>query len=365
MNRHLKDINDYKYHVYRLSNENELASSDGPIELLDSDDEETSQTHHSGRANVSTNNDDSEDECPSADEMDVKPDIHTLMRKVQEEMKIKEEVTWNCHEYDRQTRPMDRENDTAPVDNVDLDQFDMESEICVIEPPQKRQRREPIENVEPVHSVVQPEQPNILEDGNLSENVNVNIASEYQMSDTTLKEKVKNVVRSRGQQLAIDMLIAAAAASQSKDKPKGAPTPMVTATGNRGIKANTPSSSLPNNPIAPTSNTPIKPPSPEIPLKYGNDHDIPDKSIAELESDFISEITNWKYKWINDKNLNPLQFTMNIRHLDTDFTDLCTFQQFVSNFRPSFFAVINHDRSECISFLTAEIYTVLFCLAGK
>lgn len=314
-NRHVKDTKDYKYHVYRLSNQNELASSDAPIELLDSDDEDTSQSNSNERANTS-NTEDSEDECPSADEMDVKPDIHTLMRQVQEEMKIKEEVNWNCYEYDRQTRPREEETDPEPVDSVDLDQFDMESEIYVNEPPQKRQRHESIETVEPMHNNAQPDGwQAVLNDGSATENLNasVNVASEYQMSDTVLKEKVKLVVRSRGQQLATDMLLAAA---QSKDKPKAPATVIL--------------------PVATSSKTPNKPPSPEIPITYGDaDYNAPVKSVEELENDFISEITKWKYKWINDKNLNPLQFTMNVRHLDTDFADLHTFQQFVFRMSPA------------------------------
>lgn len=328
-NRHLNDVNDYKYHVYRLTNENELGSN-GPIELLDSDDEETVQTHQNGQ----NNNEDSGDECASADEMDIKPDIHTLMRQNQEEMKIKEEVAWNCYEYERQAGQREHENNFEPVDNVDLDQFDVESEIYVNEPPQKRQRHEsnefdlfcqPNENeiAGTTHDDVQPDAiPDILNNSNL------NVATEYQLSETTLKEKVKNVTRSRGQQLAADMI---AAAAQSKDKPKGAVTP--------GLKPKTPTtSSLPNNPIASTSKAPINIPSMEIPPTYGNDHEI--KSVDELENDFISEITKWNYKWIDDKNLNPLQYLLNVRHLDTDFTDLNTFQQFVSSFGLIFYFFI-------------------------
>lgn len=335
--RHINDVNDYKYHVYRLSNENELLSSD-TIELLDSSDDETENTasNRNGRANILLNNEDSEDECASADEMDVKPDIHALMRKVQEGMKIKEEVAWNCHEYDR-SLGQNQENDVeAPVDNVDLDTVeDNEAEICVIAPPQKRQRIEPTEfgllYPDPpatsehengasghVGDVPQPEwQQDVLGDRNL------NVASEYQMSDTTLKEKVKLVVRSRGQQLATDMLIAA----QAKGQPKGA----INAAAAAGTKATKPSAATTssNKPMPSTSKAPIKvSPPPEIPSTYKDDENAV-KSVEDLKNDFISEITKWDYKWINDRNLNPLQYKMNIRHLDTDFTDLHTFQQFV------------------------------------
>lgn len=363
-------MNDYKYHVYRLTNENELATS-GPIELLDSDDEETGQTNGNGSTNTSTNIEDSEDECPSADEMDVKPDIHALMRKMQEEMKIKEEVNWNCYEYDRETAQREPDHDAVPVDNVDLDQFDVESEIFVNEPPQKRQRYEPMENVAPMFNdvFVQPEQQNVLGDENDDEHVDANvtasIASEYQMSDTTLKEKVKNVVRSRGQQLAIDMLIAA----QSKDKSKSA-VATASAGGNRGMPT--------NNPIASTSKASTKPPSPspspDIPTTYGgDDYDIPLKSIGELEIDFITEITKWKYKWIEDKNLNPLQYTMNVRHLDTDFTHLQSFQQFVSNFSTDCRSIIPKLTSKfpyfCCrqmkNFLLMETYSIIFTAYGE
>lgn len=344
-NSHINDVTDFKYQVYRLSNENELASTD-TIELLDSSDEETENNlHQNGRGNVSINHEDSEDECPSADEMDVKPDIHALMRKVQEGMKIKEEVAWNCYEYDRQGNQTNQENDTAPIDDVDLDTFDMESEIYIVEPPQKRQRTgsnefglfsrkmpETSENQNSTteHSEVQAEIQNVLGD------LNLNIASEYQMSDATLKEKVKLVQRSRGQQLAIDMLIAA----QSKGKPKGATATVTTnaaaaaAAANGGMKAKAPlSSPHPNNPTPSTSKVPPKvQPPPEIPLSYGNDHENCIRTVDELKNDFISEITKWEYKWIESKNLNPLQYKMNIRHLETDFTDLHTFQQFVLDF---------------------------------
>lgn len=334
-NRHVNDVNDYKYHVYRLTNEKLV--SDGVVELLDSDDEEEAGHSNQSRSIGGGNDEDSEDECPSADEMDIKPDIHALMRKDQEVQKIKEEVTWNCYEYDRQTNQWDHENDAEPVDNIDLDHFDAESEICVIEPPQKRQRhtlnefdlfyqvppappqqpnQHEYENVASAHDEVQPDRQDALGDGNSA------IASEYQMSDTTLKEKCKVVVRSRGQQLATDMLRA--------EKSKGVAIPVAsTAAGNRGMNT-----SLLNNSIASMSKAPTNLSSRDIPPTYGNHHEVYDKSVDELENDFITEITKWNYKWLDDGNLNPLQYTMNIRNLalETDFADLQTFQQFVSSF---------------------------------
>lgn len=339
-NRHLNDVNDEKYHVYRLTNENELGSND-TIDLLDSDDEETPQNAQNGNG-ISINDEDSEEECPSADEMDIKPDIHSLMRKNQEMIKIKEEINWNCHEYDRQMTQNEPENDAAPVDSVDLDaDDDSDTEIYVVEPARKRQRLETSEfdlfnpilpqpstfengNVVPEqHNTVEPDREDDLSDRNL------NVIPEYQMSDATLKEKVKNVQRSRGQQLAADMLNA-----QSKNKPKGLAT--TSATPVSGHKAKTPSSSsMPNNPIASTSKAPTVVPPLEIPSTYRNDNELVcDKSVEDLTKDFISVITKWNFKWIDDRNLNPLQYSMNmnVRHLDTDFTDLHTFQQFVLNF---------------------------------
>lgn len=333
-NRHLKDVTDVKYHVYRLTNECELKSSE-PIDLLDSDDDDgPANVHKSGYGNASFNHEDSEDECPSADE-DVKPDVHKLMREVYETRKIKEEVAWNCYEYDRQLATQQQQQNQQNQENqenqmhntmynVDLDKSDHEPDICVVEPPQKRQRVEPNE-FESMQTTTQSngfdsmdfQVPETYETtANLNE-----VASEYQMSDTTLKEKVKIVVHSRGQQLARDML----AAAQAKQKPK----PGTIAT-NMKAKATQSYSSFqfPKNPIPSTSKAP--PPSPPKD-ECTNDHDASVKTVDELKNDFISEITKWDYKWIENKNLNPLQYKLNIQHLDTNFVDLDTFQQFVLN----------------------------------
>lgn len=85
-----------------------------------------------------------------------------------------------------------------------------------------------------------------------------------------------------------------------------------------------------NNPIPSTSMVPTKAANTAMPNKMF----IHEAYIA-VKNFFVSEIKKWSIKWIDDKHQNPFYYT--VRHLDTDFTDLCTFQQFVLNFSLVFF----------------------------
>lgn len=302
-NRHIKDKSDNKYYVYRVANANELISC-GTIELSDGSDDEANETNENIPSNNSSYGNDTDDECPSADEMDVKPDIHTLMRMVKEQQQIKVEIAWNCHEYEKSHNTQTDAGET--MEGVVEEPICLSSdEECYADeqPSTKRVRRE--DNMFPTP---EPQSEDKIEpndnDKSQADDFNFNkpidqtpFVPEYQMSDATLKEKVKNVTRSRGQQLAIDMLIDQARPSMERQNSHG-----------QG-----PSTSI------------ISPPATPHKTELG----LGTRPVEDLTNDFISEVTKWEFKWLDDNKVNPLRFKMDVRPLDTNFSDLTTFQGFV------------------------------------
>lgn len=211
--RHLKDKNDHKYFVYRLSLETGGAPSSEPIEILSDSDEDSSGNAFAGNLSVSDAIETDDEDCPSADEEDIKPDIHTLMRTVHLGVEIKKEIDWNCHEYDRghqQSEPRIVNEIPYTVDDEDK----LNEDIVVCEPPQKRIRQsQPIEFSNFINSDAETESESKNNDNEINDSVSEKVLEseypeypEYQMSDTTRKEKCKLNLRSRGQLLATDML---------------------------------------------------------------------------------------------------------------------------------------------------------------
>lgn len=315
--RHLKDKQDVKYYVYRVKIGSDLASCE-PIELLDSSDDSDGGDRYSGGFFVDGN--ETDDECPSADEIDVKPDIHTLMRIAQEKVQIKEEINWNCYEYDRSQM-----KETVPFANNADDPIclsDNDEEIVMVEPPQKRIRTE--SHTDFLHPTPEPTPTDRDEYGNsTTENESdasssyqvsekINILPEYQMSNTALKEKVKIVVRSRGQQLATDML------RSQKTLMSNMNEALVTTHTTHAIKGH----KMPKG-----AQTLHHEPSTSSAWHFKAESDTINHSIDDLKNYFISEVTKWDFQWIYDKKLNPLRYTMNVEQLATDFIDLAYFQR--------------------------------------
>lgn len=306
---------DKKYYVYRVAIGNELSTC-GPIELSDGSDDDNTQSENAF-LNDSSHGNDTDDECPSADEMDVKPDIHTLMRSVNQNIKIKEEVAWNCYEYEKSHNIP---NDTSEV--VDGGTVSSDDDCYADEQPQKRMRRE-----EPdyMYSTPEPQSEDQIEQNNSNTTqitaINANkpadaeiCVPEYQMSDATLKEKVKNVTRSRGSQLAFDMLTPKASLLNKMST---------------GPKAKQETNNEVNHPNSQGPCTSILSPPP-APLKIECDSEH--KSLDDLNNEFISEVTSWEFKWIVDKKPNPLRFKMDVRPLEINSPNLHFFQRFVLDF---------------------------------
>ncbi|XP_031636106.1 uncharacterized protein LOC116348997 [Contarinia nasturtii] len=311
--KHLKDKNDHKYYVYRFTIGSGLNSSE-TIELLSDDDDDDAVRNRgiSGFCVEDAVETDDED-CPSADEMDVKPDIHSLMRTVHLGVEIKQEIDYNCYKYDTgsQSEPIIVNDIPYAVD--DEDKFNEDILIC--EPPRKRIRPT---DVNEFTSLLASETETELEsESKDEENDTINesgseqiFAPEYQMSDTTRKEKCKIVVRSRGQQLATDMLMSEKLLMKNINE---ASAPVQ---GTAGAKT----------PAGPSTSTFI------LDSTYLPEPEFSKISIQDLNNQFISEITKWNYAWIRDKNPNPLQYQMQVKPLGVNFANLAAFQRQIKNF---------------------------------
>lgn len=250
------------------------------------------------------------DDEPSDEEEDVKPDIHSLMRTAQEKMQIKQEIEGYCYEYDRNTNQK-----SEPIIQNDvpycLDSDEEKEDILLVEPPRKRVRQpEPECSLPTPKPEPQPEPELKNSSDDLTEEASEQTIPEYQLSDTTLKEKVKLVTRSRGQILATDML------KPPKKLLRGinvAPTHLKV---NRSNGSQIPLHQEPS-----TSYT-INP-------NYNPESEYKNFSIADLNNAFISEITKWDYQWIRDQKPNPLRYQMlDVQHLDTNFSNLASFQRY-------------------------------------
>ncbi|XP_055312579.1 uncharacterized protein LOC129574522 isoform X2 [Sitodiplosis mosellana] len=292
--KRIKDKSDKRYYVYRLALGNKIGSGE-TIELSDGSDDEGQHANKSYDAFDALDvGNDTDDDNSSDEEEDIKPDIHTLMRTAMATMQIKQEVEGYCYDYDRNRLNSDEQviHNEVPIC---LDSDEEKEDILLLEPPRKRIRTEqeyafPTPEPEPEP---EPEPMKEEEDTNSDQTL-----PEYQMSDTALKEKVKLVTCSRGQQLATDML-----KTQKVLLKNIAQKPLHQEAGS--------SSSW---------NQTYKPPS-----EYSN------FSIADLSNAFISEITKWDYQWIKDRKPNPLRYQMDVKHLDTNFSDLDSFQRQMKN----------------------------------
>lgn len=280
-----KDKRDTKHLVYRLTVGIGIGSCE-TIEVLTSDESGDEIQHYSSFSGDY----ETEDECPSADELDEKPDIHSLMRMHNVSKQIKEEIDWNLHEPERE-QPSEV-NEPVIIDYVDLS--DSEDELETYEPSSKRIRRDDNDYDNYFAQTSEPE----------VRTVNPYMVSEYQMKETILKEKVKNVVRSRGQQLSTALLSGDATAFSSQY-----------------IK-----SPIKYDPfMTPTSSN-----SENIPYNNGEMHD--EFATEKIINDFISEVTSWPFKWLSERKSNPLTFKMQAHPLDVNYTDLDTFQRWELNY---------------------------------
>lgn len=306
--RHLKDKVDRKYFVYRFAIGNGLNSNE-PIEILsdDSDDEanSTRDTYYDGFRIDSDTGDEDENDHSTDDEIDVKPDIHSLMRMEYAKVQIKQEIEWNCYEYEK-TRLQPNEqrivNDVPFCLSDDDEEGDDDEDIIALEPPQKRIRQSKPEYFPPSpehEPEPEPEQSRMELFGTRT----ITLPPEYQMRNTIFKEKCKVVVRSRGQNLATDMLMS----KNMNDKTKGANK---ISTGTAGYYEASTSFNI-NHAYKPLS-------------------EYSEYTIQDLVNAFISEITKWEFHWIVDQKPNPLRYTMDVKRLDTNFTDLNSFQRWFS-----------------------------------
>lgn len=287
--QHIKDVRDGKYFVYRLEIGNYLESC-GTIDLCDDSDDDNIENNRNHSVPIASFNDshETDDEHDSADEIDVKPDIHTLMRTAYQQMKIKEEIGWNIYEYEKTTNNGNGDDETN-WNNIESVELSSDEDCIADEPSQKRQRHEEPDYLFDAQEQIYSTQTSIINSNSAngdnemdstsfhSTDDQPDVAPEYQMSDAILKEKVKNAARSRGQQLAHDLLMSQNARPNQ------------------------------NNSIVTSKQS---------------------ASIEDLTNEFISEITRWEFQWIAKEELSPSQLRKNIRQLKIDFNDLATFQRF-------------------------------------
>lgn len=221
-NKFVRDITDEKHIVYELRCGNPLGDGSIPFEINDSDDEEDdlgqipqNQNHIisfdskaesaiiSGSDGHQTDDENQEEE---EDEFDVKPDLASLLRQQREyiqqaalQREIKQEIDWNAHQYNKELNGL---NNVQPhvVDCVEI--LDDSDDEVIYEPENKRKKPDsewsdsmmaapkPLFPKKPQPQSVQPE---------------YHPPPKHEMSEAILKEKVKNVRESRGQQLSDDL----------------------------------------------------------------------------------------------------------------------------------------------------------------
>lgn len=321
-NKHLKDPQDRKHFVYRIAIGNELDSC-GTIDLCDDSDEENNDNgeNHSVLNGSLNDSHETDDEHDSSDEVDVKPDIHTLMRTAYQERKIKEEIGWNSYDYEKTMNNGNDKNETngiiSQVSSDEVLELSSDEECIVNDPPQKRQRHAKPEYLfETQEETANENNDDHINDDSHMKNASfdstddqTDVASEYQMSDAILKEKVKNAPRSRAQQLARDFLISQNARTNHNNQ---------TVAPKQGAKST-------KTPKTETTRRNSQEPSTSNFVSRSNNITM---SIEDLKNQFITELTKWEFQWIAERKLNPLQLMKNIRTLDIDFQDLATFQGF-------------------------------------
>lgn len=220
-NKFVKDINDEKHIVYELRNGNPLGDGSIPFEIIDSDDEENdferipfAQNHRTSHdsSGIFSGSDghqtDDENQEGEEDEPDVKPDLASLLRQQREyiqqaalKREIKQEIDWNIHQYNKESNGL---NNVQPhvIDCVEI--FDDSDDEIICEPEIKRKKTDTEWNntLLAVSKPLSPKKPQPMPQPVLPE---YHPPPKHEMSETVLKEKVKNVRESRGQQLSNDL----------------------------------------------------------------------------------------------------------------------------------------------------------------
>lgn len=303
------DTNDTKYFVYKI----EVGTPSLESVAIDDDDDEIDENIQNNSGLESNNLDqsdldghctdgeDAEDSMHAVDDDDdVKPDIHSLLRYEQLmqnlqdlRVNIKEEVSYLASGYERQINEKTRANNNHPQpitnDIVDLC-GDSDDDVFKLNPKKKRQRKaspEPVKLAESTEPAQQSEPTTQYE----TETTILKLP-EHQLQEKTLKEKTKNVIVSRGQQLSSEML------KSKKKKSKHSKKPRLT------------------EPSCSTSRQ-----------KEPQEHSLSEQRSDESINRIISAITKWKVNWILDYEKNPLQYQLNVKQLDSSFQDLHTYQR--------------------------------------
>lgn len=304
------DTNDAKYFVYKI----EVGTPSLESVAIDDDDDEIDENvqnnsglesnnlNQSDQDGYCTDGEDAEDAMNAADDdLDVKPDIHSLLRYeqiVQNEenlnVNIKEEVSYLASGYERQINEKttaNNNNHPQPITNEIVDLCgDSDDDVIELNPAKKRQRKaspEPVKLPESFEPAQQSEPTTQYE----TETTILKLP-EHQLQEKTLKEKAKNVTVSRSQQLSTEML------KIKKKKSKHSKKPRLT------------------EPSCSTSGQ-----------KKPQEHTLSEQSSDESVNRIISAITKWKVNWILDYEKNPLQYQLNVKQLDSHFQDLLTYQR--------------------------------------
>lgn len=191
--------------MYRLSNGNPLQNQSIDLTLDDDDDGQTktmpvNSPTDSGFCGNDTDGEDSDND------VDIKPDIHSLIRQQREVVEqrnvgiaIKEEIDWINYDSER----FDQKSiDPYVVDEIDLcdDDDDEDDELVELSEPCKKRRKN--ESTWDECIVLEPckVSPVIVEP--IESKIELPPAHEWKVN--VLKEKVKNTTQSKGQQLAND-----------------------------------------------------------------------------------------------------------------------------------------------------------------
>lgn len=290
-NWHVADPSDTRYYVYRFVYGHPMGDIKQTFDLT-SDDEEESEIQPNkipvspGESGIFSGSDGHDTDGEEADEdVDIKPDIHSLMRSQREHVEqmmqlieIKQEVSWMNHEYERQhVEPI--------IDSTVYELSDDDDDVIPIaEPNSKRKKTEwPLFN--PSDSC--PTSPKKV----IVPEPTIQPPPIHEYPQQILKEKVKNVGFSRGQQLASDMF-----------KPKE-------------CLLNEPSTS--SKVIIPKND--LKPDAKDVLSKL-----VTDKNLNQI----ITDITGWDARWIIDRGFqDTLRFLLpNLKPIENKFDSLAAYQ---------------------------------------
>lgn len=211
--------------MYELKYGNPLGDSSIPFEIPDSDDEEDDLKRFCPNQNVrisfeskaesgilsgsDEHQTDDENQEGEEDEFDVKPDLASLLRQQREyiqqaalQREIKQEIDWNIHQYNKESTGLNNNNVESDVVDCVVISDDSGDEVIVCEPQIKRKKTDtewsnllnaaskPLPPKKPQSLPIKPE---------------YHPPPKYEMSETILREKIKIVRESRGQQLSDDL----------------------------------------------------------------------------------------------------------------------------------------------------------------